>query len=187
MKIEQAFHSPYGQVHGKLVDQEQINRSLRKSYDDVEDAKAQRQQAEEPVCLSTLTYLKLNPLSSKLDCVFFKRALKKQPAFDKIEFFHIEPNRANKYTSSTVTSKAFIAVNECISFIEAITPVIQTNKESLSTLLDLVDDYGCEKMYACVDKENAQCKTIVHSYLSVGFHLTNDVVFPGYIMLLQEF
>jgi len=186
MKIEQVSQSSlYGHVYGKIIDQESNN--LRKSYDEVEEPRSHRHHEEEPVCLSTLVYTKLNPLSSKVDCTFFKRALKKQPSFDKIEFFHVEPNRDNTSTTSTVTSKAFIAVNECIGFISADHQVIQTNKESLATLLDLLDDYGCEKMYACVDRENPHMRNIVQSYMSIGFCLNNDVVFPGYIMLLQEF
>ncbi|PRP82400.1 hypothetical protein PROFUN_10176 [Planoprotostelium fungivorum] len=189
MKIEsipQVNH--LGLIHGKLAEEEHATHL--KSYDEVQHLshlQRQQQQREEPTCLSTLFYTKLHPLSKRIECNFFKTAMKKQPAFEKIEFFHIEPNPQNTTTTDTVTSRAFIAQNECMSFIEAQRPIEMKNKESLSTLLDLVDEYGCEKMYACVEREEKNMKEIVQSYMAVGFRLDHSLVLPGYLLLLLDF
>jgi len=138
--------------------------------------------------LRTLTYRRLNlTRADQIDNKFFKVAFQKQPAFNSIAFFEIEPNATNKVTTSTVTRHAFIAANEGMAFIDGNQPVTPSNKESLTTLLDIVVESGCERFIVCVEKKTIQeMQPIVQSYMMVGFQLDSSMVVPGYVLLSME-
>jgi hypothetical protein len=74
-----------------------------------------------------------------------------------------------------------------MAFIDGTQPVTPSNKESLTTLLDICAESGCEQFIVCVEKKSIQeMQPIIQSYLSVGFQLNSTMVVPGYVLLSTE-
>eukprot|EP01117_Protostelium_nocturnum_P004184 TRINITY_DN15491_c0_g1_i1.p1 TRINITY_DN15491_c0_g1~~TRINITY_DN15491_c0_g1_i1.p1 ORF type:complete len:184 (+),score=27.13 TRINITY_DN15491_c0_g1_i1:219-770(+) len=183
MKIELGINQSLNKKNHKLHEESSIEEI--KTYNELTHFSISNEfERVEEAVLPNLTCKRINPLSQQMDCHFFKSALDKQPTFEKVEFFQIT-NRTENDTK-LATERVFIAAKECMGFIESSRPVLQENKESLTSIMDLMDEYGCEIAFACV-KQEGQWINIVQSYLSIGFHLCNTVVLPKYLLLSQEF
>jgi len=86
----------------------------------------------------------------------------------------------------TITDRVYIAHDQSTSFIEANKVVTQQNKETVSNLLDFVCERNCEKLVVCVDRTHYSFKTIVASFLAIGFSMAPIYAMPGYVCLAQE-
>ena len=64
--------------------------------------------------------------------------------------------------------------------------VNQQNKENLANLMDFVADKDCSKLVACIERSNVNFKSLVASFMSVGFIMSGPLIMPGYVCLFQE-
>lgn len=56
-----------------------------------------------------------------------------------------------------------------LAYFDASHPLLQANKETLTSLLEFAEGAGCSTVHACVPKDAANLKSIVSSYGAVGF------------------
>jgi len=135
------------------------------------------------VAFGTLAYQEIRPTSDD-ENLFYRTLVEQQSEFEQMNFYKIVPKEISP--SHLVAERACLASVEGIALIEATKPLMQDNKESLSTLLDLADECGCSTMVGCVDKDKADFTTIVRSYISVGFTPSTFISLPGFMLLVRE-
>ena len=113
---------------------------------------------------------------------FFKQAMIKQLELGAVKLLDVFPGEDN----SVVTEHAFLAPAEGSIFLEANKVIDQTNKESLSTLLDWAEESSCNTIFVCVDRKNENAKEIMYSYTCVGFTTATTIKYAGYYVLGRE-
>jgi len=113
---------------------------------------------------------------------FFQTALQKE--FPSVSFFEIKIGTRSSHTA--VVDRAFIVPSQAAAFVDADRAITQSNKETLTSLLELAEESHCSAVIACVNRSSGLFGEIVRSYLTVGFELINFVSLPGYVLLSQE-
>mmetsp|Transcript_6870 Transcript_6870/g.9505 ORF Transcript_6870/g.9505 Transcript_6870/m.9505 type:complete len:171 (-) Transcript_6870:526-1038(-) len=143
------------------------------------------------IVLPTLSYKEVVPTAG-FASPFFHSALEFQMESGQtnLKFFELQSAEGAAAMSfqgkSLVADKCFVAAEDSIAFMEASCPVTQNNKESLSTLFDLADESGCSIFVACVQRDRADFKDIVKTYLMLGFQMTQNWKLPNYVLLGKE-
>jgi len=137
---------------------------------------------DEIISLGLICYRQITPTNC-IETPFFRAAFEVQELEQLMLFEILTPSETK---SSIVTDRAFIAPKEMFAFIEADRVVNQENKESLSALMDLADESSCSTLVACVPRDNAHVKSILQSYMSLGFSLSNFVSLSGFLLLVRE-
>jgi len=138
------------------------------------------------VVLPTLCYTEFEPQNTENECL--KSGLEKSKELE-VSFFAISPAAAS--LEVPIADHLFIVKPERNAFFEAVRPVMQQNKESLATIMELSNELNCSIIHACVKKNMKQqlVSSIIHSFLAIGFSLENpnaSMSMPGYIWLAME-
>lgn len=95
-------------------------------------------------------------------------------------------------TPSGDRSGAPVAETLCVvkstetAFVEVKRPVVGSNKEGFTNVLDFVAQQECSRMVACVDKKNANFKNTVASLLAIGFAISRQSSTSGFTLLEFE-
>jgi len=119
--------------------------------------------------------------STSNDVDHFKQAVETNKQLESVSYYEIVlPSGLNM---SPITRQVYVAGSDGIVLMEARSPVTQDNKETLANLLDFAADSDCEMVIACVQKNDPNFKSIVASFMSVGFSIARNMSFGGYVLL----
>jgi len=118
---------------------------------------------------SQLSYRLLNA-TEITGSAFFKIGLD-MTRHSMVFFYQVKPVEGTAASRIPVTDRAFVIPSKQVAYLEAVRPVSHSNKETLTSLLELAEESTCECVYACVNKENALFRDVVRSYLAVGFSM----------------
>lgn len=74
-------------------------------------------------------------------------------------------------------------------FIEAVKPLTQENKESLIDIMEIGENYNCNKIIALINRNNPLYHQIIRSFLILGFSLVEkpELEMFNYILLIKNF
>jgi len=139
-----------------------------------------RQDTHEKI-LNSFIFGESNFLSSEKESLFQNAVGRHDENIDHVNYYEIFlPNGG---PLKAITEETCIATDFEVAFINAVRPVTQNNKEALANLLDFAAEKGCNTLLACVQKDTVQFKSIMSSFMYVGFSICSDRNIPGFVLL----
>jgi hypothetical protein len=119
---------------------------------------------------------------------FFQIALQKE--FDNVYYYKIKLINQNNF-DLLITENFFIvpSLEDGWVFIEAVKPLTQENKESLIDIMEIGENYNCNKIIALINRNNPLYHQIIRSFLILGFSLVEkpELELFNYILLIKNF
>jgi len=144
----------------------------------IEDLSSRDIDKSQLVCLPTLSYRVIQLPAYVPENSFLQFALNAQKQHECVSIFEISAPSIDA-DQTPVSDCAVLIKSNGSAFLELNGVVSQQNKDSLSQLLELAEENGCDVVNACINRlkfqnNDRELKAVIASLISVGFSLVTS-------------